>query len=91
MSKQAIRAEIVGQDIAAAEGLSVRSDSPVLKLCRALLDAGHDPATPLEAYRGVTLCLRVRSIGAGARLTWPQSAQSVEGRPQTRQNAKGAV
>src|SRR5215831_7985830 len=28
-----------------------------------------DPSTPLEAYRGTTLCLRARSIGAGARLT----------------------
>ena len=33
-----------------------------------LVDAGHDPATPLEAWRDSTLCLRVRSIDEGARL-----------------------
>jgi hypothetical protein len=45
----------------------------VLALCRALVEAGHDPATPLEAYRGSTLCLRVRSIGEGAKLTVDES------------------
>jgi hypothetical protein len=39
-----------------------------LALARLLIEAGHDPATPLEAWRGETLCLRVRSIGEGARL-----------------------
>jgi len=34
---------------------------------------GYDPATPLEAYRG-ELCLRVRSIGEGAKLTVRESA-----------------
>ena len=33
-----------------------------------VVEAGHDPATPLEAYRGDTLCLRVNSIGRAARL-----------------------
>jgi hypothetical protein len=37
-------------------------------LCRKLIEAGHDPAAPLEAWRGGVLCLRVRSIGEGARL-----------------------
>jgi hypothetical protein len=32
-------------------------------------EAGHDPDTPLEAYRGTTMCLKVRSIGEGAKLT----------------------
>jgi len=79
MNKQAIRAEIIGQDTAAAAGLSVRSDSPVLKLCRALLEAGHEGATPLEAYRGSTLCLRVRTIGAGANLTVSEATR--DGKP----------
>jgi hypothetical protein len=69
MQKSIIRAEIFGSDTATAEGLSVTSGAPVLKLCRALLEAGHDSSTPLEAYRGETLCLRVRSIGEGAKLT----------------------
>jgi len=68
-----------------------------------LVEAGHDPSTPLEAYRGTTLCLRVRSIGAGARLTVregpdgkphfatyrpaPDGRQSCGGQPPTRLNA----
>ena len=40
----------------------------VIGLCRGLLAAGHDPSTPLDAYRGEMLCLRVRSIGEAARL-----------------------
>jgi hypothetical protein len=43
--------------------------APVLALCRKLIEAGHDPATPLEAWRGAILCLRIRSIGEGAQLT----------------------
>ena len=38
-------------------------------MCRELVAAGYDPATPLEAYRGDMLCLRVRSIGEGAKYT----------------------
>ena len=33
-----------------------------------MVDAGHDPATPLEAWRNDVLCLRVRSIGEAAGL-----------------------
>jgi hypothetical protein len=69
-----IRAEIVGQAQATACGVTVTGrNAPVLALCRALIEAGHDPATPLEAYRGSTLCLRVRSIGEGAKLTVDES------------------
>jgi hypothetical protein len=46
----------------------VRAYAPVLVICRVLVAAGCDPATPLEAYRGDMLCLRVRSIGEGANL-----------------------
>src|SRR5262249_21145279 len=45
-----------------------KSDSPVLALCRKLVDAGHDRATPLEAYRDNTFALRVKSIGQGAQM-----------------------
>ena len=58
-----IRAEISGSETCAALGTTEQSPSPVIALCRKLLDAGHDPATPLEAWRGEPLCLRVRSIG----------------------------
>ena len=65
----ALRAELTKSDIATAEGITVKAASPVLALCRKLIDAGHDPATPLEAYRGDTLALQVKSIGRGAKLT----------------------
>jgi hypothetical protein len=56
-----------------AEGLEVvetrKSGAIVCALCRRLIEAGHDPAVPMEVYRGQTLALRVRSIGEGARRT----------------------
>jgi hypothetical protein len=64
----AIRAELIGDDTASAVGNTVTATSPVLALCARLVEAGTDPATPLEAYRGTTLCLHVRSIGTAARL-----------------------
>jgi hypothetical protein len=67
-SRQVIRAELIGSDACSAAGITIRSSAPVLALCRRLIAAGHDPATPLEAYRGETLCLCVRSIGQGAQL-----------------------
>jgi hypothetical protein len=66
----AVRAQLLGSNQATAHGVTVSGrNAPVLALCRALIEAGHDPDTPLEAYRGDLLCLRVRSIGEGARLT----------------------
>jgi hypothetical protein len=66
-----IRAELIGVDtcIAPACGMSiVRSPTPVLAMCRALVAAGHDPSTRMHAYRGGTLALKVRSIGEAALL-----------------------
>jgi hypothetical protein len=63
-----IRAELSGADTCSASGITAQSPSPVLALCRKLIDAGHNPATPLEAYRGDVLALRIRSIGEAARL-----------------------
>jgi|SRR6516164_7440881 hypothetical protein len=62
-----IRAELSG-DTCAALGITAQSSSPVLALCRQLIEAGHDPSTPLEVYRGETLALRIRSIGEAAGL-----------------------
>ena len=62
-----IRAELIGSDRCEAEGIIARGYAPVLDLCRKLVAAGYNPASPLEAWRGETLCLRVRSIGEGAR------------------------
>ena len=64
-----IRAELFGSDCCIGFGLTARGAAPVLALCRKLVEAGHDPALALEAYRGETLCLRIRSIGEAACLT----------------------
>jgi len=65
---QAIFAELIGSDRCSALGMTVGGTTPVLALCRLLIEAGHHRATPLEVYRGEVLCLRVRSIGEGAGL-----------------------
>ena len=60
-----IRAELIGSDTCTAMGIIARAHAPVLTLCRLLIEAGHNPSARLEAYRGSTLCLTVRSIGEG--------------------------
>ena len=67
-TRKAIHAELAKDDHATACGIVTRSSSPVLRLCRLLVDAGHDPGLPLEAWRNDVLCLRVRSIGEAAGL-----------------------
>jgi hypothetical protein len=62
------KAVLTGDDICSALGVKVKSHSPVLALCRMLVNYGHDPAMLLDVYRGDTLALRVRSIGAAAGL-----------------------
>jgi hypothetical protein len=47
-----IRAELTGADRCTAFGITAKGESPVLTLCRMLIVAGQEPATPLEAYRG---------------------------------------
>jgi hypothetical protein len=65
----AVRAELSGDNRCTALGISAHANAPVLDLCRKLLVAGYDLATPLEAWRGETLCLSIRSIAEGAGLT----------------------
>src|SRR5215472_1924844 len=89
----AIRAEI-GSDCCSALGIVAHSTAPVLALCRLLVEAGHDPATPLEAWRGSTLCLRIRCIGEAAQLEpSPRGAgfvccPGVRGRPPIAQKSR---
>jgi hypothetical protein len=64
-----IRATLIGSDSCEAEGIVACGYAPVFDLCRELVAAGFNPASPLEAWRGKTLCLRVRSIGEATRLT----------------------
>jgi hypothetical protein len=63
-----IVATLSGSDTCTALGVTAQSSSPVLLLCRHLTDAGHDPATPMQVFRGETLALTVRAIGEAARL-----------------------
>jgi hypothetical protein len=63
-----IRAELRGDHTCTALGITICAYAPVLELCRKLIAAGHDPATPLDAYRGETLCLHVLAIGEAAQL-----------------------
>jgi hypothetical protein len=64
----AIRAELAGDNTCSALGTKVRAYTPILALCRKLIEAGHDPRRSLHAYRGNVLALTVRSIGEGAAL-----------------------
>jgi len=63
-----VQASLAGSDYCAAEGLAARGPAPVLGLCQQLLDAGFDPATPLQAYRDDKFCLSARSIGEASKL-----------------------
>ena len=63
-----IHAELTGSERCEALGIGVHSSTPVLALCRKLLESGCDPTTPLEAWRGSLLCLHVRTIGEAAAL-----------------------
>jgi hypothetical protein len=92
---QVIRAELVGDDIATALGITAKSPTPVIRLCVMLIEAGHDPAAQLHVYRGKTLALTVRSIGEGARLVINgkgsgfRRARAVGTAPLMRQNGEG--
>jgi hypothetical protein len=54
--------------VSSASSLAVHTGAPLIALSRKLLELGLDPATPLNAYRGKTLCLRVLGIGEAAQL-----------------------
>jgi hypothetical protein len=64
----AIRAELIGSNTSSALGITTRSPSPALTLCRQLLAAGHDATRRIHAYRGGRLCLYVRTIGEAVAL-----------------------
>jgi hypothetical protein len=64
----AIRAELARSDTCTAPGITVRAASPILEMCRRLIEAGHAPDRPLHCYRGDALVLSVSSIAIGAQL-----------------------
>ena len=59
------RAELVGSDVCIACGIRVRSTTPVLSICRRLIEAGYADQA-LHVYRGNVLALSVASIAQGA-------------------------
>lgn len=61
--------QLTGPDRCEFDGIVVKHNAPVLAMCRALIDAGYDRERPVEAYRGETMCLRISSIGHGAKFT----------------------
>ena len=61
-----IPAELIGSDTCTALGIVARSNSPVLKLCGMLVEAGINPDRPLHCYRDEVLCLTVRAIAEAA-------------------------
>jgi hypothetical protein len=64
-----IRAALSSDSICTALGFTVTAGAPVLALCRKLIEVStYAPETPLTAYRGDVLCLKVRSIGEAAEL-----------------------
>jgi hypothetical protein len=77
----------LSSDRCEAKGLNTRGRAPVLELCRELVAAHFNPASLLEAWRGETLCLRVRSIGEGVELTF---ADDEHGTPRLRRRQKSS-
>jgi hypothetical protein len=65
-STQALHADLIGDNVAIAEGIRARGCAPVLELARLLVAEGHDPRQALEVFRDGALALRVRSIGEAA-------------------------
>jgi hypothetical protein len=68
LTKTSIHAELSGSSVCSAAGQIGIGHAPVLALCRELIAAEHDPATPVEVYRGDTVALRIRTIGEAAAL-----------------------
>jgi hypothetical protein len=62
-----ILAQLSSDSFCTALGITVTAAAPVLALCRKLIASStYASSTPLDAYRGDTLCLKVRSIGEAA-------------------------
>jgi hypothetical protein len=73
---------LIESDTATAFGIVAHGSSPVLALCRKLIEAGHDPRAPLEAWRGPILALRIRSIREAARLKLNGDGTGFKPRPE---------
>jgi hypothetical protein len=68
MTAAPIIAMLDGSHTCSALGVTARSPTPVLALCRRLLETGIDGDRPLHVYRGDVLALIVISVAQGAAL-----------------------
>src|ERR1700733_10064465 len=66
-----IIAQLVGSDLAVVDNITGRGS---LDLCRRLIVAGVDPDAELHCYRDGLIALRIKSVGAGAKLTVHETA-----------------
>jgi hypothetical protein len=66
-----IIAQLVGSNIAIVDNITGRG---ALDLCRRLIVAGVDPDAELHCYRDGVIALRIKSVGAGAKLTVQETA-----------------
>jgi hypothetical protein len=66
-----MQAQIFGSSACCVSGSTIigQGYTPVLDACRRLLQVGYPSSTPLDAYRGDTPCLHIRSVGEAAQLT----------------------
>jgi hypothetical protein len=46
-----ITAHLAGSNTCSAAGITATGNAPVFKLCRRLVEAGHDLDTPMHVYR----------------------------------------
>ena len=67
-AQQPICAALIGSNRCSAPGITAHGSAPIFSLCRKLIEAGHDPAMPLEVWRGDTLALTVHSVGEAAKV-----------------------
>jgi hypothetical protein len=63
-----VKVYLVGMREAEADGFCASGDTPILSLCRRLIDAGYDPQCPVHVHRGDALAMTISSLGYGARL-----------------------
>jgi hypothetical protein len=67
-SNSTIPATLHGDDVCRAVGLEVRSTSPIIGMCRELVERGYDQELELHAYRNEVLAVIVASIGRAVKL-----------------------
>jgi hypothetical protein len=67
-TQESIRAQIINSGEASAKGVTARGPSPVLALCRKLVEAGFDPSR--RCTRTAATCLRFAFARSAKRPDW---------------------